>query len=768
MANPFRSRKNLEEQLEEALKHILELEKALVEQDPDPDAAAGNASEEALLQALEDSQHRRLETAALLAASRAVLEYQDFEKAARAIFDICRDLIGATSGYVALLSKDSSENEVVFLDSGGLPCTVDESLPMPIRGLRAEAYKSGRAVYDNDFHNSGWMKFMPEGHVELRNVLFAPLSIKGETVGLLGLANKQEDFGEEDTRLVTAFGELVAIALLNDWTYESLERSEQRYRSLAQSANDAIVSADATGDVISWNEGAEDIFGYTEEEMLGQSLTGIMPDGFRQDHIKGIQRFLDTRQPRMIGHTVEMTGLRKDGSEFPIELSLSSWETAEGTFFTGIIRDISERRQAELSELDTRAKVQSYASQLAVLHDIGLSLNRETDKPRLLKNVLKAAAELTSAGLGVMTVVRGGQTDIISVYYAPWYEKRCEIGEEIPSLHRRIARMVKEGADSTRLGGGSDFENLPDGHLELRGLMIGALRDTKGRARGHFLLSDKADEAEFTPEDEEVIALLAAQSSVALVSAENLEREHVVAESLQDALLPEPPVRDDLEVGLLYQSAGPFGKIGGDFYDFVELDNNRVAFVVGDVCGKGLSAATYTAMIKYMLRAYLGEGMSPGDCLSKLNSAVHKQVPIEKFVTLSLAVLDTSQARVSFSSAGHPAPLICEEGKAKPLPIRQAVPLGVIAGQQYETGEASLVHSCSITMYTDGLLDARPEGGVPFGEQRVIEALSGRCCDPAQQVTSDLISAAVEYSGDNLKDDIALLVVRMIEKTSKM
>lgn len=727
-----------------------------------------HGDKEALEQALAESQQRRLETSSLLAAARAVLEYQDFEKAARAIFDISRDLIGATSGYVALLSSDGAENEVLFLDSGGLPCTVDESLPMPIRGLREKAYKLGRAVYENDFQNSKWVKYMPEGHAELHNVLFAPLIIKERAVGLLGLANKPEGFTDEDARLATAFGELVAIALLNDWAYESLEKSERRYRSVTQSANDAIISADSGGNIISWNRGAGKIFGYEEDEILGQSLATIIPPEHQEDHEKGLERFLRTREPRVIGQTVEMTGARKDGGIIPIELSLSTWDTVEGTFFTGIIRDITRRKQAEKIEMETRSKVQSYVNQLSVLHDIGLSLNRETDKPRLLKSVLKAAAELTSAGIGVMTLIKDGNTEIISVYYAPWHEERCEIGSEIPTLHRRISQLMEEGSSSTRIGHSSHFENLPGGHLELKGLMIGALRDTKSRILGYFMLSDKAGGADFSPEDEEIIALLAAQSSVALISAENLEREHVVAQSLQDTLLPDPPQRDDLEVGLLYQSSGPLGRVGGDFYDFVELGRSRVAVVVGDVCGKGLAAATYTAMIKYMLRAYLGEGMSSGECLTKLNVAVHKQVPIEKFITLSLAVLDTGTGSIHFSSAGHPPPLICIDGSAQPLPIRQAVPLGVIEDQVYSNGEASLVRACSLIFYTDGLLDARPEGGEPFGEQRIIEALSGRCCDDAQRVANDLTSSAVDYSGDNLKDDIALMVVRFTQKASQI
>ena len=107
--------------------------------------------EQELSNSLEESYRRGSEISALLTASRAVLQNKEFQDSARAIFDGAKDLIGATAGYVALLSKDGKQNEVLFLDSGERPCTVDPSLPMPIRGLRAEAYKSGEAAVENDF-----------------------------------------------------------------------------------------------------------------------------------------------------------------------------------------------------------------------------------------------------------------------------------------------------------------------------------------------------------------------------------------------------------------------------------------------------------------------------------------------------------------------------------------------------------------------------------------------------------------------------------------
>lgn len=153
--------------------------------------------------------------AAVVSGARAILGKQSFTDAARAIFDHCREMTGAISGYVALLSDNGDENEVLFLEAGGMPCSVDPELPMPIRGLRSTTYETHRASYDNDFMNSQWVKYMPDGHVTMKNVMFAPLNIDGKTVGLMGLANKPSDFTDADAEIATVFGDLAAIALAN-------------------------------------------------------------------------------------------------------------------------------------------------------------------------------------------------------------------------------------------------------------------------------------------------------------------------------------------------------------------------------------------------------------------------------------------------------------------------------------------------------------------------------------------------------------------------
>jgi PAS domain S-box-containing protein len=196
--------------------------------------------EKELVESLEASQRRQTEVSALLTASRAVLQHKEFKDSARAIFNACKDLLGARAGYVALLSNDGKENEVLFLDAGGLPCTVDPSLPMPIRGLRAEAYCSGRAVYQNDFLQSQWAALMPEGHALLESVLFAPLTIDKKTVGVIGLANKLGGFGDHDMAIATAFGELASVALVNSRMLEMLEESERQLKEHSEHLEELV------------------------------------------------------------------------------------------------------------------------------------------------------------------------------------------------------------------------------------------------------------------------------------------------------------------------------------------------------------------------------------------------------------------------------------------------------------------------------------------------------------------------------------------------
>lgn len=181
---------------------------------------------------------------------------------------------------------------------------------------------------------AGWM--LPT--IVIVPAAFGWLRLKGERSGLYGA-----EVGVALLVVLTILA-LVAITMV---TAELLNRSQNQFRAVAESANDAVVLANHKGRITYFNQAAERLFQYPSREAIQESLTILMPERFRAAHEQGLKRFLATRTSRIIGTTIELVGRTKHGIEFPIELSLSSWQGSLGPCFTGTIRDISQRKQAE-------------------------------------------------------------------------------------------------------------------------------------------------------------------------------------------------------------------------------------------------------------------------------------------------------------------------------------------------------------------------------------------------------------------------------------
>lgn len=192
-------------------------------------------------------------------------------------------------------------------------------------------------------------------------------TIASLTQGAFAYLTKPYNRDELRATLQRAIG-VKALAIRAEKVETALTASEERFRSVVQSANDAIILADDHGRILSCNKAAERMFGYRDDEVMGQPLLLLMPVRYRDAHQRGLERITSTGETRLIGRTIELEGLRKDGTEFPIELSLASWTSEKRVFYSGIIRDTSQRRHAEaaLRQSEERLRLALDAGQMGI------------------------------------------------------------------------------------------------------------------------------------------------------------------------------------------------------------------------------------------------------------------------------------------------------------------------------------------------------------------------------------------------------------------
>jgi PAS domain S-box-containing protein len=203
---------------------------------------------------------------------------------------------------------------------------------------------------------------------------------------------------------------------------QALRVSERRYRQLLEGTRDAIVLSDQHGMITLFNPAAQALFGYWESEVRGQPLTILMPEEFQEAHRRGFQRYLETREARIIGRTVEVRGRCKTGEIFPLEISLSAIELPEGIGFLGVIRDLTERQrmQGRIVQAEKLASLGLLSAGLA--HEINNPLAYVANNLTVLQRDVSSLAEVLAA----------------------YEEARPTLASSHPELAERIARLADE------------------------------------------------------------------------------------------------------------------------------------------------------------------------------------------------------------------------------------------------------------------------------------------------------------------------------------
>jgi sigma-B regulation protein RsbU (phosphoserine phosphatase) len=240
-----------------------------------------------------------------------------------------------------------------------------------------------------------------------------------------------------------------------------------------------------------------------------------------------------------------------------------------------------------------------------------------------------------------------------------------------------------------------------------------------------------------------------------------LQQELEIAARIQSSILPQKFISGRTDFGI-YAEMLPARIVGGDFYDFFLLDENRLGFVIGDVSGKGIPAALFMAVTRTLVEGIAKQGLSPAECLKYANQVLGDKGEAGVFVTLFYGILHTGTGVLEFGLGGHNPPYrISSDGSVQPIAEPGGAVVGLIPECCYETGRLQLEKGDSIFLFTDGVTEAMDAGLKFFGERRLKEILSAHAGDAPKELVRAVLQAVKEYTATMQQaDDITALAVR--------
>jgi sigma-B regulation protein RsbU (phosphoserine phosphatase) len=303
-------------------------------------------------------------------------------------------------------------------------------------------------------------------------------------------------------------------------------------------------------------------------------------------------------------------------------------------------------------------------------------------------------------------------------------------------------------------------------NLSLRTILCVALK-ADNEILGVIYVDSSAITRRFTERDVPLVEAFAAQAAVALervrLQEAELERDRMrsqleTASEIQRTFLPGTFPEADGLVGAV--ATVPALHVGGDFYDILRFPDGRTGFLVADVSGKGVPAALFGARLLSDVRYEALYHDDVGATLAAVNDIVARRSTMGMFVTLFYAVHDPREHRVTYASAGHPAPMLRgARGDVVAWDDALSVPLGVAEGSAFATASRRLRPGEVLVLTTDGVPDAAGPGGERFGEDRLRRAIASAPADPALLVRTLRDAVTAFASGVPLADDVTILAV---------
>ncbi len=427
---------------------------------------------------------------------------------------------------------------------------------------------------------------------------------------------------------------------------------------------------------------------------------------------------------------------------------------------------------ALLSHLPTAKIYDRKMQQVQSLQDLSRALSSEFDWAKLVRTIIKLASEVAESEFAWLELYdpKSGKLALISSRNLSQSErqkwKASTDGRLVDKLSRTKDTMLFNQASKAEL-----VRSVKKWKKDIGSLMAVPMI-ASDRILG-FLYAAKKEEFGFEQDDAEMLRAFSDQAAIAVQNArlveesiikERLEQELRIAHEAQMKLLPKHmPKIQGIEIDAVCITAN---EVGGDYYDFFELGDGKLGVVIGDVSGKGPSAAFYMAEVKGIMEALAKEVRSPKAMLVAANETLYRNFERKTFISLIYGILDAQDRRFTFCRAGHcPLFLVNSHDEQPRLLEPRGLGVGLDAGTVFERTleqmQIELKEGDTLLLYTDGVTEARNPKGDEFGEERLAETLlqvkSGSPTEIKKSIIHNIYSF---FDGQNAYDDLTFIVIK--------
>jgi PAS domain S-box-containing protein len=548
-------------------------------------------------------------------------------------------------------------------------------------------------------------------------------------------------------------------------------QSRDQLEAILSGVADAVTAQAPDGRLLFANQAAADLLGFdSAETLLSTSPEDIMgrfeildEEGapFAIKDLPG-RRALAMGEP---GEVVLRFRERGTGDERWSAVKATPIRNAEGevTMAINVIEDITTHKRAE--------RAQRFLSESTAV------LSSSLDLREVMGEVARLAIPTIADWLFIDFALDGTVIERIAAAHSD--PQRLERAQELyraapperdapqgvrrvlrtarPELHADLqAELKSAGRD------GPSYFRLAQ-HFGMRSAIVVPML-SRGRTLGALTLATDEDGRSFDKQDLAVAEELARRCATAIDNARLFEERAYIARTLQESLLPsELPDIPGVEAAARFRPTGEGNEVGGDFYDLFESGSDGWTAVMGDVCGKGPDAAAVTALARYTLRAAAMRGGVPSRSLQLLNDALLRQRDDRRFCTVAYALVRPSHAGATVDCAigGHPPPLLVRAGGGVEFVGAPGTLIGVLPDPKFEDCTIFLDKGDALVFYTDGVLEGRGVNRA-LDEDGLAELLAACGGAGADAIAARVEEAALSASGGSPRDDIAVLVLRVL------